>query len=122
MKEFKKFSNLINFPPSYVIKLRATTHSKVFLMLLPEQLVPHYSLDITDPAYLKYVRTTVPQITDHMIKSSIVFSPYPIIKLNMFPTLPDLITYLSLEDSMKLITSLAKYKHLWNMNIKEAIR
>jgi hypothetical protein len=57
-----------------------------------------------------------------MIYSNIVFSPHPIIKLNLFSTLPYLVTYLSLEDSMKLITSLVKYKQLWNMNLKETLK
>jgi len=91
-------------------------------MLLPESLLPAYSLDIKDPSYLEYIKVSVPQITDELIYSNIVFSPHPIIKLNHFSTLPDLITFLSLEDAMKLITSLVKYKQLWNMNLKQTLK
>jgi hypothetical protein len=91
-------------------------------MLLPESHVPCYNLSISDPSYLKFIKTTVPQITDEFINSNIVFSPHPIIKLNMFSTLPDLINYLTLEEAMKLISSLVKYKQLWNMNLKDALK
>ena len=122
IKDFNRFQNLLNFNITDILKFTATTHNKLFLLLLPETLIPLYNFDITDAEYLKYIKTEVPIINDELIYSNIVYSPQPIIKLNLFSTLPNLVSLLSLDESMKLITCLVKYKKLWNMNIKKAFK
>lgn len=122
IKDFNRFQNLLNFNITDILKFTATTHNKLFLLLLPETLIPLYNFDITDAEYLKYIKTEVPIINDEIIYSNIVYSPQPIIKLNLFSTLPNLVSLLSLDESMKLITCLVKYKKLWNMNIKKAFK
>lgn len=122
IKDFNRFQNLLNFNITDILKFTATTHNKLFLLLLPETLIPLYNFDITDAEYLKYIKTEVPTVNDELIYSNIVYSPQPIIKLNLFSTLPNLVSLLSLDESMKLITCLVKYKKLWNMNIKKAFK
>lgn len=48
-------------------------------------------------------------------------SPNPIIKLNLFKILPQIIKQLPLELSIQLIKTLTKYKPYWNTYIKETI-
>jgi len=97
LKDFNKFQNLLNFNITDILKSTATTHNKLFLLLLPEGLIPHYNFDITDAEYLKYIKTVIPAINDELIYSNIVYSPQPIIKLNLFSTLPNLVSSLSLD-------------------------
>ena len=60
-------------------------------MMIPEELIPVSNLDIVDAAYLKYVKNEPPVITDELILSNIVYTPNPIIKLNLFKLLPQII-------------------------------
>ncbi len=50
-----------------------------------------------------------------------MFTPIPIIKLNLFKLLPQIIEQLPLEQSIELIKQLCKYKSLWNTNIIETV-
>ena len=90
-------------------------------MLIPEDDVPVSNLNIVDAEYLKFIKNKPPVITDELILSNIVFAPNPIIKLNLFKLLPQMIENLPLEQSIELIRSLCKYKPLWNTYIRETV-
>jgi hypothetical protein len=78
-------------------------------------------LDINDPGYLKYIKTVLPIINEDFILSNVVFSPNPIIKLNLFKLLPQIIEQLPLESSIELIKQLCKFRPLWNTYIRETV-
>lgn len=40
----------------------------------------------------------------------------------MFGIIPHLIKKISLNDSMKIITNLCKYKDIWNLNLKQTLK
>ena len=44
IKEYKRLEKLVNFTITDIVKLPCTSYSKIFLMLLPESLLPSYSL------------------------------------------------------------------------------
>lgn len=50
-----------------------------------------------------------------------VFSPNPIIKLNLFKLLPQIVQQLPLESSIELIQQLCRYRPLWNTYIRETV-
>ena len=90
---------------------------KLYLVLIPDEFVPYSSLDISDAGYLKYIKNKLPIIDEQLILSNIVFSPNPILKLNIFKLLPQIIDQLPLESSIELIKQLCKFKPLWNTYI-----
>ena len=57
-------------------------------------------------------------ITDELILENIVYTPNPVIKLNLFRILPQIIENLPLEDSIELIRQLGKYKPVLNTYIR----
>lgn len=50
-----------------------------------------------------------------------MFTPNPIIKLNLFKLLPQVIEQLPLEQSIELIKQLCRYKPVWNSYIRETV-
>jgi hypothetical protein len=94
--QFEKYNGLLAFKPSEIFGLPICNVIKLFLVLLPEEQIPVSSLDINDASYLKYIRNVPPVIDDALILSNIVFSPNPVIKLNLFRLLPQMIKLLPL--------------------------
>lgn len=103
------------------MQLETRNSVKLFLRLIPIENVPQSNLLIQDAEYLKYIVTVLPKITPEYISQNIVFAPNPILKLNAFKILPEMVKILSLEDAMALVIELVKFKEVWNLNVKETI-
>jgi hypothetical protein len=96
MEQYGEYSSLLSFQLRDIFNTPITNVAKLFLVLLPEELIPESSLDIQDPGYLKYIKTVLPVINEEFILSNVVLSPNPIIKLNLFKLLPQIIEQLPL--------------------------
>ena len=119
MEEMK---NLINFDMTKVFTLNLNCYLKAFLKLLPEVCLPKITLDITNSEFLQYIDNQIPEISEQTIKNAIICCPDPMIKLDMFASLPVLVEKISAKDSMKLMNSLFPYKNAWNLNIIRACK
>ena len=120
-ENYAEYNTLIDFDVKSILQLNIKNTFKLFLVLIPEYCLPVSNLDIVDAAYLKYIKNEPPVITEEMILSNIVYTPNPIIKLNLFKLLPKMIENLPLEESIELVKQLCKYKPLWNTYIRETV-
>ena len=105
-----------------IFSLNLNSYLKAFLKLLPQSLLPKITLDITNSEFLQYIDNEIPSISDKEIKEAIICCPNPMIKLDMFASLPVLIERVPAKESMKLMNSLFPFKNAWNLNIIRACK
>jgi len=82
---------MLDFAADEVLNYNINNYIKLYLVLIPEECVPVSNLNIVDAEYLKFINNKPPVISDELILSNIVFAPNPIIKLNLFKLLPQMI-------------------------------
>jgi len=64
IEQYEQYKTLLNFNIQEIFSFNITNIVKIFLVLLPEELIPESRLDIVDPTYLKFIRNVPPVITD----------------------------------------------------------
>lgn len=69
---------------------------------------------------MQYVDNKIPEIDKNKVEESIICCPNPMIKLDMFISLPILISKLPVRESIKVMNSLFPYRAAWNLNIMKA--
>ena len=62
----------------------------------------------------------MPEVSDQHINNNIIKSTRPLIKLDMFNSLPILVKNLPVKDTMSLMNKLFLYRDVWNLNIIQA--
>lgn len=87
---------------------------------MPTSLLPEMNLDLIDPEFFHYIGNKVPVITEKNITDNIIKSTRPLIRLDLFNSLPVLIKQLKINESMKLMNKLFQYRDVWNLNIIQA--
>ena len=95
-EQFEEFKSLLGNIVAEVLSQKLDNWLKIFLSLIPEQLVPESNLEIEDPDFLAFIKVCPPVITKELVYDNIVFSPNPIIKLNAFRLLPKMVALLPL--------------------------
>jgi hypothetical protein len=82
---------------SEVFNINLNSYLKAFLKIIPENIQPAASLDIADCEFLQYVDNKIPEIEKSKIEELIICCPNPMIRLDIFASLPILISKLPVK-------------------------